>query len=186
VTGDEATSHLIRALNASGIPYMLVGSLSSNLWGIPRSTQDADVVLDLGSNSLNDLVNLLGPQFKVDPQISFEMVTGTKRNIVAVAGTKFKIELFRLSDDAHDVERFGRRLPAKFLGYDTFVATAEDVVITKLRWAQGGKRSKDIDDVQNVIAVQANHIDWNYVNHWCDRHGTRSLLDEIRASIPPI
>jgi hypothetical protein len=186
VTGDEATSHLIGALNASGIPYMLVGSLSSNLWGIPRSTQDADVVLDFGSHSLNDLANLLGRQFKVDPQISFETVTGTNRNIVAVRGTKFKIELFRLSDDAHDLERFRRREPATFLGRDAFVATAEDVIITKLRWAQGGKRSKDVDDVQNVIAVQANHIDWDYVNQWCDRHGTRSLLDEIRASIPLI
>ena len=186
MTGDEATSLLIGALSASGIPYMLVGSLSSNFWGIPRSTQDADVVWDLGSNSLNDLINLLGPQFKVDPQISFEMVTGTQRNIVAVRGTKFKIELFRLSDDAHDLERFRRRQPVTFLGTDTFVATAEDVVVTKLRWAQGGMRNKDIDDVQNVIAVQANHIDWDYVHKWCDLHGTRSLLDEIRASIPPI
>jgi hypothetical protein len=43
-----------------------------------------------------------------------------------------------------------------------------------------------IDDVKNVIAVQANQIDWDYVNQWCDLHGTRSRLDEIRVSIPPI
>jgi hypothetical protein len=29
-------------------------------------------------------------------------------------------------------------------------------------------------------------IDWDYVHHWCEQHGTRSLLDEIRASIPVI
>lgn len=33
-------------------------------------------------------------------------------------------------------------------------------------------------------AVQANRIDWEYVNQWWDVHGTRSSLDEIRASIP--
>jgi hypothetical protein len=36
------------------------------------------------------------------------------------------------------------------------------------------------------MLVQANHIDWDYVYKWCDEHGTRALLDTIRASIPPI
>jgi len=27
-------------------------------------------------------------------------------------------------------------------------------------------------------------VDWEYVFRWCDRHGTRGLLDEIRRSIP--
>jgi hypothetical protein len=186
VTGDEATLHVIGALNSSNIPYMLVGSLSSNYWGIPRSTLDADFVVDLGSHSLKALIEPLGPQFKLDPQMSFETVTGTKRNIIAVGGTEYKIELFRVSDAPYDRERFRRRKPATFVGQPTFVASAEDVIVTKLQWAHEAKRNKDIDDVQNVIAVQANHIDWDYVNQWCDRHGTRSLLDEIRASIPPI
>ncbi len=165
---------------------MLVGSLSSNYWGIPRSTQDADVVLDLRSGNLQDFIKTLGPQFKCNPQLSFEMVTATTRSIIEVEGSEYKIELFRLSHDEHDRERFQRRRPAVFLGQKTFVASPEDVIITKLRWALGTKRNKDIDDVQNVIAVQANLIDWDYVYKWCDQHGTRGLLDEIRASIPPI
>jgi len=84
VTGDEATSAVIIALNAAGIPYMLVGSLSSNFWGIPRSTQDADFVLDPGSRSLVGLTQSLGPEFRHDPQMSFERVTGTKRTIIDV------------------------------------------------------------------------------------------------------
>ena len=33
-------------------------------------------------------------------------------------------------------------------------------------------------------AIEA--LDWDYIHHWCHLHGTRALLDEIRASIPPI
>ncbi len=44
----------------------------------------------------------------------------------------------------------------------------------------------DRDDIRGVIAVQADRIDWDYVHRWCEQHGTRPLLDEIRASIPPI
>jgi hypothetical protein len=100
--------------------------------------------------------------------------------------TEYKTELFRVGNDPYDQERFCRRWAATYLGQKTFVASAEDVIVTKLRWAKDAQRSKDVEDVSNVIAVQANHIDWDYVNKWCDLHDTRSLLDEIRASIPPI
>jgi hypothetical protein len=67
-----------------------------------------------------------------------------------------------------------------------FVQTAEDVIVTKLHWALRSSRGKDREDVRDVIAVQGDAIDWAYVYSWCDRHGTRELLDEIRRSIPPI
>jgi hypothetical protein len=47
-------------------------------------------------------------------------------------------------------------------------------------------RRKDVDDVRDVIAVQGDRIDWAYVAPWCDLHGTRPLLDQVRASIPPV
>jgi len=42
VNSDEATVAVIDALQALDIPYILVGSLASSLYGIPRSTKDAD------------------------------------------------------------------------------------------------------------------------------------------------
>ncbi len=186
MTGDEATTSIIRALNAAGIPYMVVGSFSSNYYGIPRSTKDVDFVIDPGAATLANLVGQLGQGFIFDPQMSFETATATRFNVVKIRGTKFKIELFRLSDDVYDRERFRRRCSIKLPDCETFLPTAEDVIITKLRWAIQAKRNKDIDDARDVIAVQANQIDWDYVYHWCDIHGTRGLLEEIRASIPPI
>jgi hypothetical protein len=64
--------------------------------------------------------------------------------------------------------------------------TAEDVIVTKLNWALLAQRSKDRDDISGVIAVQGDRIDWDYVHKWCEVHGTRDLLDELRASLPPI
>ena len=48
------------------------------------------------------------------------------------------------------------------------------------------RRVEDCEDVRDVIAVQGDAIDWDYVIAWCDRHGSRAVLDEIRASIPPL
>ncbi|MSR56801.1 MAG: hypothetical protein EXS05_03915 [Planctomycetaceae bacterium] len=177
---------MICALDAAGIPYMLAGSFSSNFYGIPRSTQDADFVIQLGDKVLGPVIASLGPDFQLDPQLLFETVAGTTRSIVTVAGTKFKIELFRLSADLHDCERFRRRITQKLTDCTAYLPTAEDVLVTKLRWILRAGRNKDRDDVRDVIAVRGDRIDWGYVHRWCDEHGTRALLDEIHASIPPI
>jgi hypothetical protein len=57
------------------------------------------------------------------------------------------------------------------------VATAEDVVIQKLRWA----RRKDLDDVVNLLAVSGSTLDWAYIRRWTDSHGTSGLLDQLRG-----
>ena len=55
MNGNEAVLRAIEALEDCGIPYMLVGSYSTNAYGIPRSTQDADFVIELGETSIGDL-----------------------------------------------------------------------------------------------------------------------------------
>ncbi|MDP6353656.1 MAG: hypothetical protein QF473_01040 [Planctomycetota bacterium] len=186
MTGEEATLGMADALEVCDIPYILVGSFSSNFYGIGRSTKDADFVIQLEGKSLSEITEYLGPAFKLDPQMSFETLTGTTRHIVNVEGSSFEIELFYLSADLHDQSRFERRQQVKILGHLAYLPTAEDVIVTKLRWAKQGSRPKDKDDARNVIAVQAGRLDWDYIHRWCEAHGTRTLLDEIRESLPPI
>jgi len=185
-TSEEALLAVIDALESCGVPYMLVGSFASNFYGIGRSTKDADFVLRLDEKSISDVARELGPQFRLDAQMAFETVTGTMRWAIDVVALPFRIEFFQLSRDPHDQERFRRRRCAKIADRDTYLPTPEDVIITKLRWSQQGQRPKDRDDVRNVIAVQGDRIDWDYVGRWCEGHGTGELLKEIRSTIPPI
>lgn len=173
-----------QALEATGVPHVLVGSMSSNIHGFARSTKDLDLVVQSDRAGLDGLFAALEDRFDLDPQASFETITGTLRHILVAKDGKFKVEVFRLSPDAHDQERFRRRLTVDYpsLNARVSILTAEDVIITKLRWA----RAKDLDDVRDVLAVQGDTLDWNYLHHWTAHHGTRAKLDEIRASIPPL
>ncbi len=129
------------------------------------------------------------PDFIFDPKPSFETVTGTFRDKARAAGLPFEIEIFHLSGDAHDQSRFSRRVRVldELIGREVWLPSAEDVIVTKLRWAERAKRGKDYEDVRDVTAVQGDAaLDWNYIHRWTAEHGTRTLLDQIRASIPPI
>ena len=186
MTGSEAILKVVDALDDCGIPYMLVGSNSSSAYGIPRSTQDADFVIELGETPIGELTTRIAPSIRIDPQMSFETVTMTRRYVADVAGTPFRIEFFLLNDDPYNQARFRRRQRVLVLDRQIWMPTPEDVIVTKLHWALLGNRAKGRDDTRGVIAVQGDRIDWDYVHRWCEQHGTRALLDEIRASIPPI
>lgn len=183
---DEITGAVIDVLESLSVPYMLAGSFSTNFYGIPRSTQDADFVVRLAEHSVLAIMQRLGPSYRLDPQMSFELVTATRRHVIQNADDPFQIELFLLSDDPHDQERFRRRIRVRAWGRTVSLPTVEDVIITKLRWSQGGRRTKDLEDVRNVIAVQSQRIDWPYVEKWCDEHGTRQRLDDMRRSLPDL
>ena len=188
MTSEEATSQLIGALKAADVDYMLVGSLASSYYGVARATRDANFVIQLGEKRIASILEHLGPEFRLDPQLAFEMVTRTTRYVVDIVDIPFRIDLFCLSEDLHDQERFTRRRQVHLtqLQGDVFIPTVEDVIITKLRWASHTERGKDRDDVRHCIALQSETIDWRYVHAWCNRHETRELLEEILQSIPPI
>jgi len=180
----ESVAAVIGALNDLSIPYMVVGSFSTNYYGIPRSTQDADFVVQLASGDFARLCARLGTDFKPDPQMSFETITGTTRYRMLGPGS-FAFEFFLPSDDAHDRIRFERRRKVVLQGCETWIPTAEDAIVTKLRWSQRGQRGKDLEDVRNMIAVQAERIDYSHVEYWCKEHGTLDLLQQVRASVSP-
>ncbi len=181
-TIEDVTLQVVDALNACGCPYMLVGSFSSNLYGIPRSTKDADFVLQLQGDLSPVFYQSLGKDFEIDPQLRFETNTGTFKQEVRFQGTPFTVELFRLSNDEFDQERFRRRVAAKLFGRQTFVPRAEDVVVMKLRWF----RDKDRADILNVMTVQRGKLDWSYIESWCKRHGTLARMEGIRQSVREI
>ncbi len=181
----DVAVEVIDALNRCKAGYMLVGSLASNLYGIPRNTNDADFVLAPQTADAESISTILGDSYKLDPQISFESITLTLRRVLNHAETGFLIEFFELSDDAHDRSRFDRRTQIEFLGRPAYVPTVEDVIITKLRWAVTGRRAKDLSDVKSVLAVQdTDDLDLNYLYRWTDMHGTAALLKELLANTP--
>jgi len=160
---DSLTLQVADALSACGIPYLLAGSFASNYYGIPRSTEDADFVLQLAGGAGADFAGKLGTGFEFDPQLSFETVTGTYRQYLRHVKTAFKIELFMLTKDAHDQERFARRREQNLYGRKVWLLSPED-----------------------VMSVQRDKLDWGYIGKWCREHGTLALMEEIRRSVPEI
>lgn len=175
---------MLEAIDQSEIEYIIVGALATNVYAFARATKDADFVLGMKPAGIEAIASRLPPEFQIDPQLRMELSTGTFRWIVRVTGLDFFFELFQLGDDPHHREEFARRRQVEFpaFGRSAWVASAEDLVIQKLRW----RRTKDVDDVRNILSVQRDALDFVYLERWCREHGTSVALHEILASLPKL
>ncbi|MFW6124509.1 MAG: hypothetical protein ACOC46_00055 [Pirellulales bacterium] len=188
MTLTEVLHRVVTVLADLEIPYALVGAWASNAYGIPRATQDVDVVAVVNASRVEAVLQELGSEFRRDAQRSFETATATSRHVIhhhPARQPPLRIELFELSDDPFDRERFARRQKVSLRGAPVFLLTPEDTLLTKLRWYEALKRPKDWQDARGIVAVQAENLDGAYVRRWSDRLGTSALLDQLRGSLPP-
>ena len=184
IPSPETVVEVIRALNESGAPYILPGSLSRNLYATPRSTQDADFVVEMPPAELEKLFKRLSGFLRREPQMSFETVTGKPQHKFRHEPTKFIVEIFEARmDDPHERARFDRRKRGVVEGTPVLVPTAEDVIIQKLRWLKQIRRKKDREDVRDMLLHLRLDLDWPYLEHWTVKHGSASLLQEVRHEV---
>jgi hypothetical protein len=163
---------------------MLVGALSSSVFGIPRATKDVDIVLQLPTREpLRRLEDRLAEVVEFDPQVTFETLTGSVRHILtAKTRPPFIVELFELGSDPFVIERFLRRRAtwSDQLKRQVFLPTAEDVIVQKLRWG----RAKDLEDARDVLAVQTpDNLEMDYIKRWSEIHQTSGHLHAMLTEI---
>lgn len=168
-----------KAIERAGLEYMMVGSFVTNLYAKPRSTQDADFVVNLTVQPDRDLSKILGPDFSLDPQMAFETITFSRQLVFSHKQSPFKIEFFVLGDDEFGQSQFKRRLQAPVEDILVWVATAEDIVLNKLRWSSHASRAKDAADARNIIFWQNRRLDLAYIHTWAEKHRTRALFEKM-------
>lgn len=177
---------VVTVLDGLRVPYVVVGSLASSAHGFPRTTNDADIVADLGMEHAGSLVTALGTDFYVDPD-AIERAIARHRSFNAIhRESGFKVDIFVPPPDGFGRQQLARRAPEYLDAAGTlavFVATAEDVVIAKLEWyrASGGQSDRQWQDLVGVIKVQAPAIDREYLGQWAERLGVSDLLDRALA-----
>jgi hypothetical protein len=184
MTVNELAAMMVDACEAEGIQHMLTGAFAVSYYGVPRATQDVDLVVDIPPPvGFGQLARRLDGHVVFDPQIQFDTHTWGHRHVgTTVDQPPLQVELFELFDDAFVREQFARRQEVRLpsVGRSLWLPTAEDLVIQKVRWG----RPKDLDDARDVILVQGSErLDMARVQDWCARHGRLDVLTRILADL---
>ncbi|MGH9380982.1 MAG: hypothetical protein ACRD2Z_10270 [Thermoanaerobaculia bacterium] len=112
MTQEDVVGRAVDALRRLDVTYMVTGSFASNLHGVPRMTQDADVVVDLDEASAAKLVALLEAEFYVSKDAALEAVRRRRMFNAIHLESGFKIDLVVTKERPFAAEELRRREPS--------------------------------------------------------------------------
>lgn len=177
---------MISKLDAAGIAFMVVGSFASSVHGVPRTTQDLDVVIDPSVESLGVfLTSLHLDEYYVDPDVAFDALARRSMFNVIDMTTGWKVDLVIRKDRAFSIDELRRRLPAMIADVEVPTATAEDTIISKLEWAKASNSERQLIDVAGIVRVRAATLDVEYVESWVGKLSLHDQWARARALADP-
>jgi hypothetical protein len=160
---------------------MPTGSFASNFHGVPRMTQDADLVVELGEAPAPLLVAALDRDFYVSEEAIRDAVRRRGMFNVIHLETGFKVDIIVRKARPFSEEEFRRRVPGALAGRPVSFASAEDTILSKLEWARAGNSDRQYHDAVGIVNVQGRQLDIAYLEKWAAELGLLDLLHRARS-----
>jgi hypothetical protein len=160
---------LVRLLDGAGVPFMIAGSFASSAHGLPRTTQDLDVVVDPpGPEALDALVRSMSPDvYYVDADAARDALRRRSMFNVVDHASGWKVDFIIRKNRAFSRDEFGLRMKFALLEVPVFVASPEDTIVAKLEWSkQSGGSERQRRDVAGILATVGHQLDRAYVERW--------------------
>lgn len=163
-------------LNAAGIAFMLTGSVAMNHYAQPRMTRDVDLVVALKPGDAEKIVALFEPDYYVPRDgVSRAIARQGMFNLIH-NDSIIKVDCVVLKDEPYRLEEFARRREVTVSGFQTWIVSREDLILSKLYWARDSKSELQLRDVRNLLAPEC---DSNYLQSRAHQLGVTDLLQEV-------
>lgn len=149
------------ALDAIGLPYMVIGGQAVLVHGDPRFTKDIDITLGAGPERLPEVLELAGRQgWEVLPDNPERFVADTLVLPCADRETGIRLD-FIFSFSPYEAEALERTKHIQIGNAAVRFVSVEDLIIHKIV----AGRPRDLDDVR-VLVLKNPDLDGDYVRHW--------------------
>jgi hypothetical protein len=165
VTQTELLQFALALLERLQIPYAIVGSFATAVWGDPRMTRDIDIVVQLSGEQVEALCAAFPPDdFYVSRHAAQEAVSQRSQFNVIHFRSGNKIDFMIAGRSEWASRQLTRRRYVRFApGCEGFVAAPEDVIIGKLVYYQEGGSEKHLRDIASILCQAEDDVDRRYI-----------------------
>jgi predicted nucleotidyltransferase len=175
----RSLQRLLKLLEDTNVPYMIIGGYALPFYGRIRTTVDIDLAVVIGTGK--ELTQLLNSLRAAD----FEPTIASPDNpLIVVLDQKERIEMelwLKLDGVVFDDETLRRRQKAEIdANFWAWIISAEDFIVNKL--ARPDRGVVDEQDVKSVLIRQANKLDNEYLQRRAKQAGVLAVLQAIQVS----
>jgi hypothetical protein len=178
----EVTIKVTAVFDGLGIPYLIGGSLASVLYGVVRTTHDADIVAEMRSEHIQPFIEALQGEFYLDEEMIAEAIQRQASFNIIHRETMFKVDVFiprprpflqsQLARAQRQTFQFDTEISAKF-------SSPQDTILAKLEsYRLGGEISeRQWRDTLGVLKTRAGELGLEYMQLWADDLQVSDLLE---------
>lgn len=165
MTQTELLRFAINLLERLDIPYAIVGSFATAVWGDARMTRDIDIVVQLAGDKVEQLCDAFpDDDFYLSRQAAQEAVAERGQFNVIDFRSSNKIDFMIAGRSEWASQQLVRRRRVRFSSdVEGFVAAPEDVIIGKLVYYQDGGSEKHLRDIAGILSQDEGDVDRGYI-----------------------
>lgn len=179
---EDVLRRITTAFEQADVRYMLTGSFAAAHYGVLRSTQDIDFVIESSPAQLRAFVeSLSADEYYSDVDSALKALNQESMFNVIDHATGWKVDLIIRKSRPFSIEEFGRRQSVDLHGVSLFVASAEDAIISKLEWAKLAKSQRRIEDAAAILRARGNDLNRSYLEKWIAELGLKNEWEDART-----
>jgi hypothetical protein len=156
--------------------FMLTGSVAMNYYAQPRMTRDIDLVVSLNETQAEAFFRLFETEYYFDRQNVADAISRRRMFNLIHNGAVIKVDCVVLKRDAYRQEEFARRRQINLGDFETWIVSREDLVLSKLVWANDSKSEMQLRDVRNLLSADC---DMDYIRSRAKTLKVDELLEEL-------
>ncbi|OGL66320.1 hypothetical protein A3B21_04030 [Candidatus Uhrbacteria bacterium RIFCSPLOWO2_01_FULL_47_24] len=167
-----------KALNKLGTPYFVTGGYAVSVWGRPRATFDIDVVIQLAHPDIAKLAKELrkiGKDVYADEQMMRSALLLRSEFNVIHPESGIKIDFFISKGDTYAARELARRKVMTIRGVKVYFISAEDLILSKMRWHKLGGGEHHLEDARSVLKRAGDALDMKYIKQQVEAQALTSI-----------
>ena len=157
---------------------MLTGSFALAFYATPRMTRDLDIVVSVDASRIAAFTAAFADRYYIDADLirSAIEVEGLFNLMHYASG--IKIDLIVRKSTPYRVQEFSRRREVRLGELKTWIVSREDLILSKLVWAEASGSEMQIRDVRQLLSGA---VDINYLRQWAVQLGVAPQLEVLLA-----
>lgn len=167
-------------LEKLGIAYMLTGSMALVYYAMPRTTVDIDIVIEFSIGDADRFIKEFEPDYYIPHGRIRDAIYRHKMFNILHQKTIIKVDCIISKNDEFQQKAFSRRKKINYAGFDVWIISREDLILSKLNWAKNTRSEIQLRDVANILR---NGYDENYVESWAKKLNLKDLLEEAKNKL---
>jgi len=180
---NEFLKNIVEKLQQTDIDYVICGSMAATFYGVQRSTEDTDIIINPTQEQLTKFIELLGDAYYVSREAAFDALKqSTMFNIIDIDNA-CKADLIIRKQTDFSAEEFRRKRKENLLGKDLYILSPEDSILSKLLWAKQSRSELQHHDVMKILEAQTDGLDMKYLNKWAK---TLAVEDDLNKCLSQI